>query len=377
MVVLAGVLDAETVLHRGIVLLAHEVVVPEGVVWHHEEAQEDITQQHLHLLRVGGQETRRVGACVLVRLTPLEALGRNAVGCQRAAAWREAAGNDDRLVSQPRLVVCQHSGMEGHVLRTQVRLLVRLRVDPAQWLQVTQVIMVGQLLRQRHIAVRANLRHHDHAPNLLHLGVVRRRNAIEVGGDLRAQVTDANEGLQDVLRHDIRVASLPNVFTVDIQVVRPQVQRRRADGTNAPLRARGEGLLLVGGACCHDHLLTVHVGGLGGNGCDLRHLLALLLKIGDLLSLDGWRCDLHSEDDVANLTLGKRSNVDIVLLSVVCQDQVLELHLNVDPLVVGETRPHVVWLGDCRLVGLQDDLCAIRIHVQRPQDQDHSTEGSV
>ena len=25
--------NAETVLHRGIVLLAHEVVVPEGVVW--------------------------------------------------------------------------------------------------------------------------------------------------------------------------------------------------------------------------------------------------------------------------------------------------------------------------------------------------------
>ena len=120
------------------------------------------------------------------------------------------------------------------------------------------------------MAVRANLRHHDHAPgsqgtkartrdriptrliflfslvasklpNLLHLGVVRRRNAIQVGGDLRSQVltrktkcslapcriitawdiacprnTDADEGLQDVLRHDIRVASLPNVFTVDI-----------------------------------------------------------------------------------------------------------------------------------------------------------------
>ena len=32
-------------------------------------------------------------------------------------------------------------------------------------------------------------------------------------------------------------------------------------------------------------------------------------------SLDGWWCDLHSEDDVANLTLGERSHVDVVLLS--------------------------------------------------------------
>ena len=84
-------------------------------------------------------------------------------------------------------------------------------------------------------------------PNLFHLRVVRRRDTIEVGGDLGSKVlnadhrsqpprldplamcalaksdqnlqlgdTDANERLQDVLGHHIRVASLSNVFAVDV-----------------------------------------------------------------------------------------------------------------------------------------------------------------
>ena len=38
------------------------------------------------------------------------------------------------------------------------------------------------------------------------------------------------------------------------------------------------------GACGHDHLLPVHVRGLRGDRGDLRHLLALLLQVGDLLT---------------------------------------------------------------------------------------------
>mmetsp|Transcript_98960 Transcript_98960/g.262867 ORF Transcript_98960/g.262867 Transcript_98960/m.262867 type:complete len:658 (-) Transcript_98960:4864-6837(-) len=267
--------------------------------------------------------------------------------------------------------------MECHILRAQVRLLVGLRVDPAQRLQVPQVIMVGQLARERHRVVRPNLRNHDHAPDLLHLRVIRRRDAIEIGGNLRPQVADADERLQDVLWHDIRVASLADVLAVDVQVVRPQVQGRCADRPDTPLCARRKRLLLVRRAGGHNHLFAVDVQRLGGDGCDLRHLLALLLKVRDLLPLDRWRCDLHAQNDVADLALRQRCHVDVVLLAVVRQDQVLQLHLHVDPLVVCEAWPDVVRLRHGRLVRLQDHLGAVRIHMQCAQDQDHAAERGV
>mmetsp|Transcript_100977 Transcript_100977/g.289830 ORF Transcript_100977/g.289830 Transcript_100977/m.289830 type:complete len:466 (-) Transcript_100977:385-1782(-) len=374
---LPRVLYAQAVLHGYIVLLAHEVVIPDAVVRHHEEAQEDVTEQHLDLLGVRRQETGRVGARVLVGLAPLEALRSDPVRGQGAAAWREAARDDNGLVREPCLVVREHPGMEGDVLRAQVRLLVGLSVDPAQGLQVSEVVVVRELSGQRDGVVVAHLRHHHHATDLLHLRIVRRRDTIQVRGDLRAQVGDADKGLQDVFRHDVRVARLADVLAVDIEVVRAQVQRRGADRAHAPLRARGEGLLLVGRAGRHDHLLAVDIGRLGRNGRDLGHLLALLLEVRDLLPLDRGGRDLHAQDDVADLALGQRGHVHVVFLAVVRQDQVLELHLDVDPLVVGQARPHVVRLGDGGLVRLEDDLGAVRIHMQGTQDQDHAAEGGV
>ncbi len=60
----------------------------------------------------------------------------------------------------------------------------------------------------------------------------------------------------------------------------------------------------------------------------------------------------------------------LVLLAVVGEDEVLELHLDLHPLLVRQRRPDVVHLGDRRLVRLQDDLRAVVVHVQRAQDQD-------
>mmetsp|Transcript_100146 Transcript_100146/g.251031 ORF Transcript_100146/g.251031 Transcript_100146/m.251031 type:complete len:442 (+) Transcript_100146:99-1424(+) len=377
MVELPWILHAKAVLHGDVVLLPHKVVIPNAVVRHHEKAQEDIAQQHLDLLRMRWQEASRVRPGVLVGLAPLEALRGDPVGGERATAGREAASDDDGLVREPRLVVRQHSRMERHILRAQVRLLVRLRVDPAQGLQVAEVVVVRQLLREGDRVVVADLRHHHHASDLLHLRVVRWRDAIQVGGDLGAQIRDANKALQDVFGHDVRVASLSDVLAVDVQVIRPEMQRRGADRTHTPLGARGEGLLLVGGAGGDDHLLTVDVRRLRCDRGDLRHLLALLLQVGDLLPLDGRGSNLHAQDDVADLALCQRGNVHVVLLAIVGEDQVLELHLHMDPLIVREAGPHVMRLRHRRLVGLQDDLGAVWVHVQRTQDEDHAAERCV
>mmetsp|Transcript_38034 Transcript_38034/g.88954 ORF Transcript_38034/g.88954 Transcript_38034/m.88954 type:complete len:255 (-) Transcript_38034:6236-7000(-) len=250
-----------------------------------------------------GQETSWVRPSVLVGLTPLESLWSNPVCSQRNASRGEAGCDDDGLVGKPSLVVCQHLGMEGDVLRTQVWRFMRLGVDPSQWLQVAQVVVVGQLLWQRDGVVGANLWDHHHTSDLLHLGVIRWGDAVQVRGNFRPEVADANEALQDVLWHDVRVACLSDVLTVHIQVVRSQVERRGADGANSPFRARGEGLLLVGRSGGYDHFLAVDVDSLRRDGRDLRHLLALLLNVSNLLPLDGWRGDLHTQDDIADLTL--------------------------------------------------------------------------
>mmetsp|Transcript_25456 Transcript_25456/g.58664 ORF Transcript_25456/g.58664 Transcript_25456/m.58664 type:complete len:229 (+) Transcript_25456:148-834(+) len=224
-VVLLGVFNTQAVLHAHVVLHAHEVVVPDACIWHHEEAQEDVTEQHLHFLCMCWQETRRVGTSVLVRLTPLEALWGDPIGRQGDTSGCEAAGDDDCLICQPGLVVGKHLGMEGDILGAQVRLFMWLRVDPTKWFKITQVIMIRELLRQRDTVVRADLGHHHHAPDFLHLRVIRWGDTIQVCSDFCPQIADTNEALQNVLWHDVRVASLPDVFTIHVEVIRSQVQR--------------------------------------------------------------------------------------------------------------------------------------------------------
>lgn len=54
----------------------------------------------------------------------------------------------------------------------------------------------------------------------------------------------------------------------------------------------------------------------------------LLLDLGDLLALQRRRGDLHPEDNVSDLRLRERGNVDVVLLAVVREDKVLQGHLD-------------------------------------------------
>jgi len=65
----------------------------------------------------------------------------------------------------------------------------------------------------------------------------------------------------------------------------------------------------------------------------------------------------------------------LVLLAVIGQDEVFELHLHLDPLLVGERGPDVMRLGDRGLVGFQDHFGAVVVDVERPEDQDETGEG--
>mmetsp|Transcript_46495 Transcript_46495/g.113223 ORF Transcript_46495/g.113223 Transcript_46495/m.113223 type:complete len:463 (-) Transcript_46495:5607-6995(-) len=237
--------------------------------------------------------------------------------------------------------------------------------------------MIRQVMRQRHPLVVPELRRHHNAPDLLDRRIVRGGDAVEVASDLRAEVGDADELLEDVLGEHVRVPAVPRVVRRHVDVVGPEVQIRGRDGPHAPVGARAEDLLLVGRGRRDDDLVTVHIRRARRDGRGLGGLLALRLDLGDLLALHRGGGDLGTQDDVADLALREGRDVDVVLLAVVGEDQVLERHLHAAPLVVVERGPHVVRLRHRHLVGLQDHLGAVVVDVERAQDEDEAREGRV
>lgn len=79
--------------------------------------------------------------------------------------------------------------------------------------------------------------------HLLDLRRVGRRAAVEVARDLRAQVRDADELFENVLRQHVREATLLEVLRVDVDVVDAQVQVGGADCAHAPVRLAAKRLL--------------------------------------------------------------------------------------------------------------------------------------
>lgn len=82
------------------------------------------------------------------------------------------------------LLLCSCTMFLRTYLRRQLRQLIRLRVHPAQRLQVLQRGVLGQVLGQVHLLVRAPLRRHHGALHLAHHRVVRRGSAVQVARDL-------------------------------------------------------------------------------------------------------------------------------------------------------------------------------------------------
>lgn len=173
---------------------------------YHVESEEPVTQEHLYFLVVSGQIAVRIAAAVLVETAPFVSRGGEFVRRQGARAGSEAASQDDAFLSVPLLVVLQYPRVARQILRRQLRKLIRLRVEPAQRLQVVQELVLGQRCGQMYLLMRSPLRRHHYTANLLHLRIVGRAHAVHVAGDLCSQVGDADELLQDVLRHDVRVS---------------------------------------------------------------------------------------------------------------------------------------------------------------------------
>ena len=66
--------------------------------------------------------------------------------------------------------------------------------------------------------------------------------------------------------------------------------------------------------------------------------------------------------------------LSLVLLAIVCQDEVLEGHLYTYPLLVSEGGPDVMGLRDGGFVRLQDDLGTVCVYVEGSQNQNQTRE---
>ena len=138
---------------------------------------------------------------------------------------------------------------------------------------------------------------------LSYLRVVWWRDAIHEARNLRAQVGDADELLQQVLGQHIGEAGLPDVVGVHVDVVYPQMQVGCTDGPDPPVCLAAEQRLFVGGGGGDSELVPVDVLGLGSQGSHLGSRSRLLLDLGDLLALHaGWR-DFRAQNDVPDLIL--------------------------------------------------------------------------
>lgn len=67
-------------------------------------------------------------------------------------------------------------------------------------------------------------------------------------------------------------------------------------------------------------------------------------------------------------------NNSLVLLAIVGKDEVFQLHLNLNPFLVGQRGPDVMGLCDGSLVRLQNHLGTVIVHMERSQDQDETGE---
>ena len=385
MVEIFRVVEHQAEVHVPGEVLPVEVVVPRATFRNHEESKEFVTQDHLHLFKEAGRVLWRVrltGHCVgigialgKVALAPVQSLRSELVHGERTGASSEAASGDNGGLCIPLIVFHQQFGMRNSRHWSQLIALGRRSMQPSQGLHIRKVRMLRCLLRQRHILIGTDLRDHHNSPNLLDHWIVRWTDSIHVSGNLGAQISDADEALEDILRQHICQPDFPQIIRIHIDVIRTQMHVGGADGAHTPLSFTGELFLLVLREGCDDHLGAVDISRTQRLCLQLLHSCVLVLNPVHLLLLDGGWCYIHAQNYILDLTGRQTSHVDVVLLGVVGKNQILELNFDSYPLLRRQIRPNMMRLRHYCLVGRQNDLGPFWVQMQRAEDEDESGEG--
>ena len=121
-------------------------------------------------------------------------------------------------------------------------------------------------------------------------------------------------------------------------------------------------------------MVAMHVRGLDRLSLELGGFFVLFFYSFDFLLLDVYRGDFHAQNDIFDLRLSEACNIHVVFLGVVGQNEVLQLYLDLDPLLIGQSWPNMMWLRDDRSIGCEDNFCSFRIDVESSQNEDQSTK---
>ncbi len=70
-----------------------------------------------------------------------------------------------------------------------------------------------------------------------------------------------------------------------------------------------------------------------------------------------------------------REQVSLVLLPIVCENEVLQSHLHTNPLLISQCGPNMVRLCNGGLVWLQNHLSPVSVDMQCSEDENESREG--
>jgi len=117
-------------------------------------------------------------------------------------------------------------------------------------------------------------------------------------------------------------------------MIRSEVEVGSRNSSDSPFGFGAECLRLIIRRGARDDFITMLVNGSRCCRCQLRLFLGLLLDFDNLLSLCRWGAYLHNENNVSNFRLCQRSHIDVVLLAVISENKILELHFNLDPFFI-------------------------------------------
>lgn len=109
-----------------------------------------------------------------------------------------------------------HSCISGSKLAS----LICLCMNPTQWLHISQVRVIREIVWYTTVLISSNLRYHDDAFNFFDLIVVGRGHTVEVAAYLNSQIADTNETFQNVLRHHVSNTRLLDVIRIHIYLIR-------------------------------------------------------------------------------------------------------------------------------------------------------------
>lgn len=157
--------------------------------------------------------------------------------------------------------------------------------------------------------------HHHHCSYFFHHFVIIWRNTIQICCHLDFQIRNGYELFKNVFRKYISDCILSDFIIIDINLVGSKMKIGGTNGSKPPIRMTFVLLLFEWFGSCDYYFLPMDIHSSSSDCCLLSSFFCLLLYFSYLTLLQRKRSYFHSQNNVSNFTLSKRSNDNIVFFS--------------------------------------------------------------